>query len=83
MFYSYCQVTQIKIFYFQELFQNRVIRLREAEFERQKREKEEHVQVRKQERDVKKKQIYYLKCEERIRKRKKLASREVSKFFFI
>ncbi|KAJ4888429.1 hypothetical protein Rs2_28177 [Raphanus sativus] len=59
-----------------ELFQNRVIRLREAEFERQKREKEEHVQVRKQERDVKKKQIYYLKCEERIRKRKKLASRE-------
>ncbi|XP_018480799.2 eukaryotic translation initiation factor 3 subunit A-like isoform X1 [Raphanus sativus] len=51
------------------IFQNRVIRLREAEFERQKREKEEHLQARKQERDVKRKKIYYLKCEEeRIRK---------------
>ncbi|KAJ0263439.1 Proteasome component (PCI) domain-containing protein [Hirschfeldia incana] len=51
------------------IFQNRVIRLREAEFERQKREKEEHLQARKQERDVKRKRIYYLKCEEeRIRK---------------
>ncbi|KAG2245165.1 hypothetical protein Bca52824_093015 [Brassica carinata] len=51
------------------IFQNRVIRLREAEFERQKREKEEHIQARKQERDVKRKKIYYLKCEEeRIRK---------------
>lgn len=46
-----------------------MIRLREAEFERQKREKEEHLQARKQERDVKRKKIYYLKCEEeRIRK---------------
>lgn len=58
-----------KIFYFQEIFQNRVIRLREAEFERQRREKEEHLQARKQERDVKRKRIYYSKCEEeRIRK---------------
>ncbi|KAL0858088.1 hypothetical protein Bca101_063242 [Brassica carinata] len=56
-----------------EIFQNRVIRLREAEFERQKREKEKHIgqviQARKQERDVKRKQIHYLKCEEeKIRK---------------
>ncbi|CAH8352105.1 unnamed protein product [Eruca vesicaria subsp. sativa] len=52
-----------------EIFQKRVIRLREAELERQKREKEEHLAQVKQERDVKRKQIYYLKCEEeRIRK---------------
>ncbi|RID72796.1 hypothetical protein BRARA_C04673 [Brassica rapa] len=52
-----------------EIFQNRVIRLQEAEFERQKREKEEHLQARKQERYVKRKRIYYSKCEEeRIRK---------------
>ncbi|CAF2027163.1 unnamed protein product [Brassica napus] len=52
-----------------EIFQNRVIRLREAEFERQKSLKEEHLQARKQERDVKRKRIYYSKCEEeRIRK---------------
>ncbi|CAN7014112.1 unnamed protein product [Brassica rapa subsp. trilocularis] len=52
-----------------EIFQNRVIRLREAEFERQRREKEEHLQARKQERDVKRKRIYYSKCEEeKIRK---------------
>lgn len=58
-----------KILYFQEIFQNRVIRLREAEFERQKSLKEEHLQARKQERDVKRKRIYYSKCEEeRIRK---------------
>ncbi|XP_010541009.1 PREDICTED: eukaryotic translation initiation factor 3 subunit A isoform X2 [Tarenaya hassleriana] len=50
------------------VFQERVIKRRQAEFDRLRAEKEERInqiiQARKQERDIKRKQIFYLTCEE-------------------
>ncbi|CAE6181099.1 unnamed protein product [Arabidopsis arenosa] len=56
-----------------EIFQDRVSSLQQAEFERIRKEKEEHIgqiiQARKQESDSKRKRIYHLKSEEeRIKK---------------
>ncbi|CAN6860097.1 unnamed protein product [Brassica oleracea] len=58
---------------FKEKFQEEVISRRQAEFDRIKTEREERIsqiiRARKQERDIKRKQMYYLTCEEeRIRK---------------
>jgi translation initiation factor 3 subunit A len=51
-----------------EIFQAEVISRRQAEFDRIRAEKEERIsqiiRARKQERDIKRKQIYYLTCEE-------------------
>lgn len=57
----------------QNIFQERVISRRQAEFDQRRVEREERVkqiiQARKQERDLKRKKIFYLRSEEeRIRK---------------
>ncbi|XP_022867322.1 eukaryotic translation initiation factor 3 subunit A-like [Olea europaea var. sylvestris] len=68
----------------QNLFQERVVSRREAEFNRLEMEREERtnqiIQLRKQEREAKRKFIYYLRCEEerqiRLREEEEARKRE-------